>query len=93
MKRYRAWITDSDTANEGIYDFDGPDDLFSQTPVRIVRAFMEHVDKNLLPAEHIDYELNAAMKHSPHAILTAMGSFLVQHGPGIPFTLFITPAE
>ena len=91
MPTYRAWMTDAESGNEGVYDFEGPADLFGQTPVRIVRAFMEHVDRNLFPAVHIDYEINAAIKHGEHGVVTAMGSLITEHGPGIPFTLFIAP--
>lgn len=91
MSMYRAWMTDAESGNEGVYDFEGAADLFSQTPVRIVRAFMEHVDNNLFPAVHIDYEINAAIKHGDHRVVTAMGSLITEHGPGIPFTLFIAP--
>jgi hypothetical protein len=91
MASYTAWMTDAETGNEGVYHFEGPDDLFRQTPVRIVRTFMEHVDQRLFPALHIDYELNAALKHGEHQVVTAMGSLITEKGPGIPFTLFIAP--
>jgi hypothetical protein len=89
MATYRAWVTDAQTGNEGVYDFEARDDLLDDTPVRVVRAFMEHVDRDLFPAEHVDYEINAALKHGSHRVVTAMGSFILERGPGIPFTLFI----
>lgn len=90
MMTYRAWLTDAVYGNEGVYDFEGPDTLFSETPVRIVRAFMEHVDHDLFPREHVDYELNAAIKHGDHQVVTAMGSLLFDRPPAIPFTLVIS---
>jgi len=46
MARYTARMMDAATGGEGAYDFDGPDNLLSLTPVRVVRAFMEHVDRD-----------------------------------------------
>lgn len=54
MATYRARMIDSATGAEGSYDFEAPDDLLSTTPVRIVRTFMEHVDKDLFPHQHVD---------------------------------------
>ena len=89
MATYTVWVTDPNSANEGIYTFDARDNLFDQTPIRIVRTFMKEVDQTLFPAHAIDYEINAALKHWHHKIVTAMGSFLDKKGPGIPFTLYI----
>lgn len=89
MAVYVAWVTDAQTGNEGEYEFEGRDDLLEDTPVRIVRAFMEHVDKDMFPNAHIDYELNAALKHGHHNVVTAMGSLIFEKGPAVPFTLFI----
>lgn len=54
---------------------------------------MEYVDAKIFPKEHIDYEINAAIKHGRHKVVTAMGSFLIERGPAIPFTLFIATAK
>ena len=89
MTTYTAWMTDAETGNEGIYPFDGPDDLLAQPAIQIVQHFMAYVDRDLLPAEHVDYEINAALKHGERGIVTAMGTLLVETGHGIPFTLFI----
>lgn len=90
MATYTAWMVDAETGSEGTYDFEARDDLFDDTPIRIVRVFMEHVDKDIFPAEHVDYEVNAALKHAPHQVVTAMGSLILEKGPSIPFTLFIS---
>jgi uncharacterized iron-regulated protein len=89
MATYTAWVTDPNSANEGVYTFDARDDLFEQTAMTIVHTFMEAVDETLFPASVLDYEINAALRHGPHKVLTAMGSFLSDDGPGIPFTLYI----
>jgi hypothetical protein len=78
MARYTARLLDSASGNEGRYDFDGPDDLMQQTPVRVVRHFMEYIDKTVLPAQHVDYELNAAMKNQSASVVTAMGQLLFE---------------
>jgi hypothetical protein len=87
MQSYRAWVIDAVTGSEGVYDFEGPDDLFDNTPISIVRTFVDYVGKNFLPGESVDYELNAALKHEHHKVVTAMGSFILERPPGIPFTL------
>jgi len=89
MATYTARMMAADTGAENTYSFDGPDDLFKQTPVRIVRTFMEYVDVKLLPAEHIDYELNAAFKNDKAQVVTALGSLILEHGGSIPFLLMI----
>ena len=33
-----------------------------KSPVKVMRRFMEIVDRKVLPNEHVDYELNAALK-------------------------------
>ena len=60
MATYNAHLMHGERGSEGSYDFDGPDDLLKKTPVRIVRHFMEHVEKSVLQSQHVDYELNAA---------------------------------
>lgn len=94
MATYVARMMDSNTGSEGIYEFDGPDELFKETPVRIVRRFMEHVDKKLFPTQHVDYELNACFKNKEHAVVTAMGSLLMEHPhTELPFLMMIAPKK
>ncbi len=90
MATYRARMIDSATGAEGSYDFEAPDDLLSTTPVRIVRTFMEHVGKDLFPHQHVDYELNVALKHSGHDIVTAIGALVLEHTPTLPFMVMIS---
>ena len=92
MASYRASVMDAETGGENRYPFEGPDDLMDRTPVQIVRFFMEHVDRRLLPAEKVDYELNFAVKNEPHRVVTAAGSLVRERGGTIPFLMMIGPA-
>lgn len=90
MATFTARLVDAKTGNEGSYDFDGPDDLMDRTPVGVVRHFMEFVDQTVLPSQHVDYELNAAMKNRERRIVTAMGDLHFEHGEDpAPFMLMI----
>jgi len=90
MAKFTANMMDAETGSGNFYEFDGPDDLLDRTPVRVVRHFMEIVDRDLLPKEHIDYELNAAMKNRQIGVITAMGSMMLERGGEIPFLLMIS---
>ncbi len=92
MAHYQATVMHATTGGEGIYAFEGPDDLLSKTPVRVVRHFMEQIDAKFLPQDHVDYELNAAMKNSDRGVITAMGSMQLREGPPLPFLLMIAKA-
>lgn len=94
MATFTARLLDAKSGNEGSYDFDGPDDLLSQTPVRVVRHFMEYIDKTVLPSQHMDYELNAALKNRERGIVTAMGDLHFEHGEDpAPFMLMIAAKQ
>ena len=43
----------------------------------------------ILSGAYLDYALIAAIKHGSHYVVTAMGSFPGDPGPGLPFTLYI----
>ena len=90
MARFTANMMDAETGSGNHYEFDGPDDLLDRTPVRVIRHFMEIVDRDLLPRKHIDYELNAAMKNRAIGIVTAMGSMILEKGGEIPFLVMIS---
>ncbi|MGP1253781.1 MAG: hypothetical protein ACTS10_05180 [Kiloniellales bacterium] len=91
MATYSVRMMDAETGGEGLYRFDGPEDLFARTPVKIVKAFMDYVDKTELPHEHIEYEINAAFKNGEHKTVTAMGHLILKHLPPIPFMMMISP--
>ncbi|SMF38388.1 hypothetical protein SAMN06265365_102441 [Tistlia consotensis] len=90
MATFKAHMLAADTGGEGVYAFDAPDGLLQQTPARVVRHFMERVDRSLLPHEHVDYELNAALKNAEKGVVTAMGSLILERQPPIPFLLMIS---
>ena len=90
MTTFIANMMDAETGSDNRYEFDGPEDLLDRTPVRVVRHFMEIVDRDLLPKEHIDYELNAAMKNRSIGVVTAMGSMMLERGGETPFMVMIS---
>ena len=90
MAAYRARMMDAVSEREGVYAFEGADDLMSDTPVRVVRAFFEHADRSTFPAGHVDWELNAAFKNAERGVVTCMGSFHLEGDqPPAPFLLMI----
>ena len=91
MTQYTARMMDAVSGGEGRYDFDADDGLLDRTPVRVVRAFMDHVDKDLFPTIHVDYELNAAFANREHhRVVTAMGTLIHDGDPPTPFLLMIS---
>ncbi|MCR9256216.1 MAG: hypothetical protein NXI16_08990 [Alphaproteobacteria bacterium] len=72
------------------YVFDAPDDLFTKSPITVIKAFMEHVDHVELPDEHVGYELYASLKNEEKQVVTGMGSLTLAHGR-IPFMVMISP--
>jgi hypothetical protein len=91
MTTYLACMMDAETGAEGAYYFEDGDDLIRQTPVRVIRKFMEHVGKDLLPHKYVDYELNAAFRNDTAHVVTTLGSLMLSHGPAIPFAIMIAP--
>ena len=91
MTTYMARMMDASTGGEGIYEFEGGEDLFRQTPVRIIRAFMEHIGKDLIPDNYEDFELNAAVKNDVAHVVTGLGSLILINDPPLPFAVMISP--
>ena len=90
MAIYRARMLDAETAQEGAYDFEAHDDLMNDTPVRVVRAFFEGVDRSQIATRHVDYEINAAFKNRERRVVTCMGSLYLEGGaPPAPFVLMV----
>ncbi|MCP5432930.1 MAG: hypothetical protein H6923_06640 [Alphaproteobacteria bacterium] len=90
MTTYHARVLDAETGGEGRYTFEGPADLFKETPARIVRAFMDHVFTDILPTEKNDWELNAALKNPEREVVTAMGAFHFANRAPSPFLIMIS---
>ena len=63
----------------------------SDTPVRIVRAFFETVDRSLIPVVHVDWEINAAFKVAERSVACVMGVLHLKEGAPVPFTVFVGP--
>ena len=62
----------------------------NDTPVRVVRAFFEHVDRAAFPTKHVDYEINAAFKNKERGIVTCMGALHLEGGASpAPFLLMV----
>ncbi len=91
MATYRARMMDASTPGEDAYEFEARDDLMSDTPVRIARAFFETVDRSLIPVTHTDWEVNAAFKSAEHAVACVLGVLHVKTGAPVPFTVFVGP--
>ena len=90
MAAYRARMMDAVSDTQAVYEFEGPEDLMNDTPVRVVRAFMEHTERSRFATPHSDWELNAAFKNPERGVVTCMGSFhLAADQPPAPFLLII----
>jgi len=90
MAVYRAtMLSEAEDSLPGSYPFEAPDDLFQSTADKIVRAFFEHVDKDIFH-HHVDYEINAAAKSKDGRTVTAMGALIMHNGSELPFVLRIS---
>jgi hypothetical protein len=83
-------LSGSEDGVPGSYPFQAPDDLFQASADKIVRAFFEHVDKDIFH-HHVDYEVNAASKSKDGGTVTAMGALMMTNGTELPFVLHISP--
>ncbi len=90
MTKYTAIVIDAETGGEGRYDFELGDEFLKKSPDKIVHAFMDFVDRDVLPAEHIDYEINAAIKNPASTVVTALGSLIREHDGALPFMMMIS---
>ncbi|MEO0912417.1 MAG: hypothetical protein AAFY59_05425 [Pseudomonadota bacterium] len=91
MATYKAVLMHGERGGEGAYTFDGPEDLFARSPVKIMRAFMDSVELER-SIGHIDYEINAAMKNKRGDIVTVIGELSFETGDPQPFAAMINPA-
>jgi hypothetical protein len=92
MATYRTTLlSGAADAMPGSYPFEAPDNLFDATADKIVRAFFEHVDKDVFH-HHVDYEVNAATKSRDGATVSAMGALVMANGSELPFVLRIQRA-
>jgi len=92
MKRYRAILMHGAHEGEGDYRFEATDDLMDRTPVRVMRAFMESVEKTS-GLGHIDYEINAAKRNREHRVVTILGDLIFAENDVKPFMCMISEAK
>ncbi|MCG8559472.1 MAG: hypothetical protein MI824_06720 [Hyphomicrobiales bacterium] len=90
MTHYEAkMLNTAEGSLAGSYPFDAPDDLLGKPADQVVRAFFEHVDKEILH-EHVDFEMNAAFKSKDGNAVTAMGALILKDDGHLPFLLLIS---
>ena len=90
MAEYLCIVMHGETGGEGRYRFHGPDALLTETPVRVFRKFMEMIDQNVFPSQHVDYEINAAMKNNERKVITVLGQMIFDGDPPAPFMAMIS---
>lgn len=88
MKTYTAVLMHGNREGEGRYSFEAPELLSQASPVRIMRAFMEHVEHHA-HIGHIDYEINAAMKNREAGVVTVLGELTFENASRQPFVCMI----
>lgn len=89
MTMYQARLLDAGASGEGLYPFEGPEDLMKLTADEIVGVFFAYVERDLL--KNADWELNAIMKNKERGVVTAIGSLIPEKGdPPLPFLLMIS---
>ncbi|WP_445679828.1 hypothetical protein [Radicibacter daui] len=91
MAMFKAWLTDSNTGGSARYEFEADADLFKKGANKIVKRFMDHVEKQVLPKKHVDYDLNACFKNKEKRVVTAIGTLHVDDDPDVAFMLMISP--
>ncbi len=93
MAEYQARVMDPDTGAEGRYPFEGPDDMLERMgAARVCMHFLENVDRNEFPHQHVNYDLNAASKSHDGTVVTGMGTLIFENGAHLPFVALISRA-
>lgn len=93
MATYTARIADASTGADATYSFPGDDDLFSHSPATITRHFMEYVDREVFPRQHVDYELNATFKDDAHGVVVSIGVLKFENGLKAAFMLMLSDKD
>jgi hypothetical protein len=94
MTQYRVRMLDSVSGAEGTYAFEHRDDLMARPADDVIAAFFEYADRAIFNREHVEYELNGAVKNKKQKTVVAIGS-LQMSGDATdddrrPFTIFIS---
>lgn len=71
--------------NEGRYEFDAPDAFIDTAPARVVDRFLSTVNGFDLPAPMVDFEVNAANRHTNANTVTATGLIRMRNGEAMPY--------
>jgi hypothetical protein len=92
MARYQARMMDSVSGAEGSYAFEHRDDLMERPADDVVAAFFEHAEREVFTRDHVEYELNGALKNKALRTVVAIGSLHMHDHPkdAQPFTIFIS---
>ena len=93
MAHYRAVMIHPKTGGEGRYDFETSEGLMDKSPAKVLHRFLEIVDEKFLPAEHIDYEINAAIKNESGTVVSGMGVIILESGARLPFVALINEKD
>ena len=88
MRTYHAVLMHGNRDSERRYDFEAPEMLAEASPVRIMRAFMEHIEAHS-HVGHVDWEINAAMKNREAGVVTVLGVLNFENGSAQPFVCMI----
>lgn len=89
MPRMQATLIHGRHAGQDTYEFDIDENMLEETPIRIMRKFMEYMDE-AAHLGHLDYEINAAMKDDDN-VISAIGAILFSATNRQPFTCLISP--
>ncbi len=89
MAKFGATIMHGKRGGERTFEFDGPDDLMTHSPVTVMRTFMAWLDETA-HVGHIDYQVNAAMKNEKYQVVTVMGELVFEKGDHQPFVCLIS---
>lgn len=92
MAKYIAILMHGKRSSEGRYEFDASENLLKNTPVRVMRAFMDSIESQA-GIGHIDYQINAALKNQKEEIVTVIGELMFESGDQQPFMCMISHPE
>lgn len=91
MRKFSAILMHGNRAAQGEYEFEGDDRLFDDTPVKIMRAFMDSIEERL-GVGFIEYEINGALKNTAALVVTVIGEFHFEDENSQPFMCMIRPS-
>lgn len=89
MAKYLATLIHGKRGGEGHYEFEGPDNLLGNKPVRIMQAFMDCIEAKT-GLGFIDYEISAALKNEEYEIVTVIGEIEFEAGDEQPFMCMLS---